>query len=442
MSGQAGHHGLRGRFRSGITWNSVAVLVVNGATFAVTVLAANMLGKRLFGAYAVVQSTLMTVAMIATFATGAMTAKYVAEFRSAAKERAGRVLALCQLFALASGLVAAGLVILGRHWLAAHVLREPALAGSLAIAAAAIPFLILNAVQTGALVGLEQFKSVAQSGVWTSLQFIALAAFALWAGGMEGAFAAFGINALSQFLLLRWHLGKRLSTHGIAVDYRTCWKERNILHRFALPAAMSGFTAMPALWLANVCLVRQADGYSQMAEYGAANTLRLMVLILPNIVSVVGLSMLNYQKGLGDDYTYRRTYLAGLALCAGAVLGGVAAMLLAGPWLLAIFGKGFGQSHTVLLILLLSTLPEAMAVSAYQVIQSQEKMWLSFFLVALPRDGAIVFLAAIWAPVFGAAGLACAYAAGWLVALLSILLLVRRLGLKADPRSSSLAAVS
>ena len=72
--------------------------------------------------------------------------------------------------------------------------------------------------------------------------------------------------------------------------------------------------------------------------------------------------------------------------------------------------------------------------AAYQVIQSQTKMWLSFFAIAIPRDVLIVGLAYLLIPTHGAKGLAAAYTIAWTVAALVIGAIVYHIGLHSDSR--------
>jgi O-antigen/teichoic acid export membrane protein len=106
-----------------------------------------------------------------------------------------------------------------------------------------------------------------------------------------------------------------------------------------------------------VFLVRQFDGYTQMALYSAASNFRIIVLFLPNIVNNVGMSLLNYQKGLKDEGRYRQVFWANMALTVSSVVMGALAVVLFGPLLLGAFGKSFSQGFPVV-VLVLSTLPE------------------------------------------------------------------------------------
>ena len=68
-------------------------------------------------------------------------------------------------------------------------------------------------------------------------------------------------------------------------------------------------------------------------------------------------------------------------------------------------------------------------------VQSQAKLWLSLFVVALPRDTLIVLAAYTLTPSLGALGLAAAYLIGWTVALCTTSALTVRLGIHAGLNS-------
>jgi hypothetical protein len=74
------------------------------------------------------------------------------------------------------------------------------------------------------------------------------------------------------------------------------------------------------------------------------------------------------------------------------------------------------EAYPVLLLLLLASFFEAISLGAYQIIQAQEKMWFSFFAIALPRDLMGVILAYFLTAIYGALGLALAYSISWILA--------------------------
>ena len=70
------------------------------------------------------QGTLLPIAIMANLATGYTATKYVAEYRSTDRERAGRIAALCGSCAWRPRRLATAVFIAVSPWLAAHVLRR------------------------------------------------------------------------------------------------------------------------------------------------------------------------------------------------------------------------------------------------------------------------------------------------------------------------------
>ena len=165
---------------------------------------------------------------------------------------------------------------------------------------------------------------------------------------------------------------------------------------------------MPVVWLANVLLVRQPEGYAQMGIFTAAYSLRTMIIFLPSLMNNVGMSLLNNQKGMENERNYKRIFLTNIVLTQSVVLIGSLIVILLGPWLLRAFGKDFAEGYTVLLILVFSAIAETLSTAIYQVIQSQERMWLSFFSINAPWCIAFIISAYIYIPANLASGLAWA----------------------------------
>lgn len=424
--------GLWVRLQRGIAWNLIGSVFNQGSTLAVNVIIANLLGRQVFGEYAMIQSTLVTLAVIAQLATGYTATKYVAEFRSTDQDKTGRILGLCSVISATTACIASLALLGGASWLAANTLRAPHLAPGLMIAAGVVLFTVMNGYQMGALAGLESYPALGKAGIISGSLYLTICTVAAWTGGLNGALAGLVMSALLQWIILNSFLRRESARQNIVICYHGLWQERTVIMMFSLPAALSGLVTIPALWLAYTFLVRQPRGYDQMALYSAANSFRVIVLFLPQIMNNVGMSLLNYQKGIGDEGRYRKVFWANMALTAGTVVIGALTVVLFGQWLLGIFGRSFGEGYPVLLVLMLATVVEGLAVAAYQVIQSQEKLWLSLFAIVLPRDGSIVFLAYFFSPLYGAVGLAWAYTLGSILGFVVVISLAGRLGLRVD----------
>jgi O-antigen/teichoic acid export membrane protein/SAM-dependent methyltransferase len=420
---------MRSRFQTGITYNAVGAVFNQGSTFAVNAIVANLLGRHTFGEYAMVQSTLLALALIAQMGTGYTATKYVAEFRSTDRDRAGRVLGMLSIFAVISAGIAALVLLFLAPWIAGSVLKAAKLGPALGIGSGVLLFAALNGFLIGALAGLESYRTLARALMWSGIAYLVVCTGSAWWAGLNGAVEGLAFSGLIQFVLLAFSLRRECSLQGIRIHYVGIAQERPIIVKFALPGALSGMTSMPALWLASAFLVRQPNGYSQMAIYSASFGLMAAVLFLPNITNSVGMSLINYHKGTGNEREYRRTFWINVVVTATIVIPGAGIFALLGPDLLHLFGKDFKDGYPVLLILLLATIPEGFTIAINQIVQSSERMWLAVSAVNLPRDSSIAILAFLLAPSLGARGVASAYFIGRLLAFLTISVIVWRTGL-------------
>jgi O-antigen/teichoic acid export membrane protein len=415
----------------------VNAVFTQGSVFLSNIVVANLLGREIFGEYGMIQSTLLTLSGVAQVATGVTATKYVAEFRSTDKEKTGRILGICSALTFVTGVIASFLLLAGGTWLATRTLRAPHLSRGIMIASGYVMFTVVNGYQAGALAGLEGYRTLARAGTLQGGLHFSVVTLCTWFYGLEGALAGLVASSAGRWLLYHRALRTAGREQGISLTYDGLWQERGIVLKFALPAALSGFTSMPALWFANAVLVRQDGGYSQMGIYSAANTLRALVLFLPALFNNVGMSLLNNERGLGNESNYRKIFWFNLAATSGVAVAGAGFVAAAGPWLLRAFGKDFVGGGEVLRILMLSTLPEILAVASAQVVQSREKLWLSLFAIALPRDVSIVALAYYLAPRYGAAGLAWAYTVSWMFTMAIVFYLVRTLGIQPHAREAA-----
>lgn len=424
---------LQGRYARGVFWNALGTLFAQGSVFLTAILLARLLGKEVFGELGMIQSTLLTLTSIAQVSTGLTATKYVAEFRDADKARAGRVLGLCSVLTLATGVVATALLLISAPWVAEHMLAAPHLALSLAISAAFVLFSVMNGYQIGALAGLESYKSISVYGALLGAAHLALCGLGAVLWGLHGALTGLAVSALLRWGVYGLVLRREIKKQGITMKRQEGFKERGILYRFALPAALSGLTAMPAIWFGNVLLVRQVEGYSEMGLYTAVNNIRALMLMMPVLLNNVGTAVLNNKFGNKNEVGYWGLYSANIKMSGLLAFAGAVVMILLGDVIPVWYGMRPTDSSLNLIVILSAALVfEALAVSCYQLIQTKRKMWTSFFLVSLPRDLSMIGVAIVFIPIWGASGLGAAYASGWAVALIVITALALRLKMKPD----------
>jgi O-antigen/teichoic acid export membrane protein len=419
---------VRVRATRAIAWNLLGTLFNQGSTFLANLALANLLGVALFGEYAMVQSTIVVFSVLGQMAVGYTATKYVAELRVRHPERTGRLIGW---LAAASGVMATVATValaLSAPWIASVILHAPGVSEPLLLAAGVLFFTIANGFLTGALAGLEAYAVLGRIGVVSGSVYLAAALSGGALGSVPGVIIGIALSGSLQWGLLSRALRAEARRQGIVLQLRLDARDTGIVARFALPAALNGFVSVPAIWFGNALLVRQSGGFDAMALFAAANSFRIIVLFLPNIVNNVNMALLNNQKGVEDRRGYRRVFWANLAATSGIVLAGGLVIGALGPWLLAAFGPEFRVAYPVLLVLMLATIPESLSLALLQVVQSHERMWFTFWGVNVPSYGVLAVLAWWLIPEHGPTGLAWAYAAGWTVAFGANLMMVRRLG--------------
>ncbi len=432
---------LVSRLLTGTFWNGLALALNQGGTFLGSILVARLLGQMAFGEYAIVLATLMSVAVLAQTGLAFAATKYIAEFRSVDPLRTGRIVGLCQVLGPALAALCALGVAVAAPFVAQPALGSAKLALPLAVGAVFILFYAANSYQVGALTGLERYRAlVLPAAVCMLLTVVAIAAGARM-GGVTGA-----LVGLSGATAIRWYLHQRALKSecrkaGIAIASAGIWREAPLLYGFAVPAALSGFLMIPGLWITNAWLVRQPGGYTQLAHYAAALTLRLMVMFVPTLMNAVGLSILNNSRRGSTAESFALVHRLNRLALTGSTAAAALLMALLGRSLLNIFGSGFAAAGgSILWLLLASAVLESVFLGYFQIVQSTGRMWMALGTIAIPWQAAFVGSAYFLIPRFGASGLAASNLIGISAALLATWIVAARLHQVGKRNSMSLPA--
>jgi O-antigen/teichoic acid export membrane protein len=415
---------LRLRCASAAYWALVGSTLSRALSLGTWMVCARVLGVSAFGGLNMVQSTAGTLGTLAGLGLGLTATRYVAEYRVSAPQRAGCILSLSQLMAVTAG---AGVTI-SLVWLAPRlstaVLAQPALATPLAIGGGLVFFSSLNGYQTGALAGLEAFRTIAHVSLWCGLCSFPVILLGVWTYGLNGAVSgmvfAVGLNCVLNHLALR----RECIRSGIQPSLSGCWKEIPILYHFSLPSLLTSALISPATWLCNAWLVRHKAGYVELGLYGAADRWRLAILFVPASVFGTILPMLSNMRGAGDFSGFQKVFRANVLFTSSlVVLPTIVITILSQP-IMSMYGPGYRRGWLVLIVLCLSALPETLNTSLGQPLIT-ESMWrrLSFNILL---TGLLLLTGWALIPPLGALGLALAYGGSLTITSAALFLYVRR----------------
>lgn len=401
------------RLARGVFWSTFGTVSSRAVSLATMVVVARLLGRRAFGEFGMVQSTVAMLGTFAGFGLGLTSTKYIAEYRATNPQRAGRILGLAGLSTtLTSGILAVALA-LGAPWLATHSLNAPTLGTPLRISAAVLFFAALNGAQAGALAGFEAFRATARANLLAAVVaaplFIVAAAWRGLLGVVWASAIQFGVLWLLNHLALR----REAQRFQVPVAWSGALQELPVLWKFSLPALLAGAMVGPMHWLCGAVIVNQPDGYAEMGLFSAANQWFAILMLVPTLLGGVILPLLAEQVGNLDQRRAHKTLIAAMRINALVVAPIVVLGLLASPWIMALYGPEFRGGWPTLMVVLLTAALLAVQAPVAQLIIAQGHMWVAFL---MNLGWALVFVGLnyLWRDA-GAWGMASARGVAYLV---------------------------
>lgn len=363
------------RFAKGMFWSLAGSLISKGMGLLSSILVARMIGKSVFGELGVIQNTIGMLGTFAGFGLGLTATKFIAEYRSADPERAGRIRGLSSAFAWVTGTLASSVLFMFAPWLAKHTLAAPHLADLLRICSLLLFLTSINGAQTGALSGFEAFKTVARINLWSGFANFPLMVGGVYVAGLRGAvwgmIAAAGVNWLLNHLAIR----RECRIAGVPYTYKSCWEERGVLWRFSLPSVMGGVLIGPVMWGASALLVNQPNGYAEMGVYNAVMRIKQVPELVLGMVMAPLLPILSEQFGNRSFGQYNKTlrYAFTLSLL---VLVPVSLVQIAVPDVtLMPYGKEFNGNRQVVQWLMIHSILVGLFSPFGTIVASMNRMW-------------------------------------------------------------------
>jgi O-antigen/teichoic acid export membrane protein len=402
------------RFAQGASWSLLGMGAAQGLGVLGSIITARLLGKVTFGEFGMVTGTVGAFGVMAGLGLGVTATKYVAEHRSDDPLRAGQILGLATRVAALTGGAAALILFAIAPWLAAKTLNAPHLTGELRLGCVLLFLNALDGMQTGALAGLEAFKSTARVGILRGLLAFPLIVAGVWFFGLTGAVAATVLVGSAGWWLSQQALRTACDQAGVPISYTGTRRNLPILWRFSLPAFLSAVMVAPVLWLANTILVNQPGGYGELGLFNAANQWRTALMFLPSVLLRVALPLMASSVGARRPAEFGRTLLLTQNVTVAVVLpAGTLLMFLADP-IMTVFGKEFAHGGPVLVGVVCSLMISSIGSGTGAAIEARGRMWGG---LALNLSWGVVLIAVVWlsAASWGALSLAFGSALAYLL---------------------------
>lgn len=399
---------LASRFAHGAFWTLVGTIFSRLFALVTAVVTARLLGKGGFGELGIIQSTIGLMGTCAAFGMGLTATKYVAELKGKDPTRTGNIIALANVVAIISGGLMTLALMFSAPWLAQKTLNAPHLAPELQVSSLLLLISGFLWVQNGTLAGFQAFKILARISFLQGLATLPVTLILIYFMGLMGAVISLNVSALLGTVLSFRALSYECIPFGIKVTYKGFWKELRSLWDFSFPALLASSMLPAVMWAANAILVNQPHGYSELGVFNAANQFRIIILFLPNILSMVTIPLLSEVHGKDDPERFARIVNLNLKTIWSMVIPFGFLAIGLNSWLMALYGPQFHEGRLILALMVCVAIVFIAGNTIGQALISSGLIWANFFL-NLGWAALFLLTAYCFIPSMGALGLAFSY---------------------------------
>jgi len=367
---------LGARFARGAFWAFLGTGIARAISMLTSIVSARLLGSTQFGELGMVRSTVSTFGVFAGLGLGLTATKYISEYRTIDPDRAGRTLGLTVVFSLLSSAVCAVTLYIVAPWIANSVLGATQLVSLLRVGALLLPVSVFSGALTGALAGLEAFRSIARIACLSSLVGLPLTLAGIRLMGVVGAITSICLTQALNSYLSTVALRKECARAGVRVTLAGWRTEVSVLWQFSVPAFLSAIAVSPFQWVANAMLASRPGGFRELGVFNAANQWRTALMFLPGVLGRVAMPMLSAEQHAGDGDRFDAVMDMNQSINTLVVVPITMLVLFLRGEIMSLYGADFAQGNTVLMGIAVGTCVAAIGSPAGSAIQAKGRMWL------------------------------------------------------------------
>jgi len=388
-------------------WILIGNVISKFALLVATIFVTKYLGKKEYGQFGIIKSTILMFAMFAGLELGMTATKYISQYKSTDKLKVERIVGLSTLFSIIISIAVTVLIFFFAKEIAIQIKAEN-LVQEIKISSFILFFSSLNGIQNGILSGIEKFKEQSINGAIAGVFSCVFLVLTSKYYNLDMVIIAFGFNYVIIFLLNLYTLRFFYKDFKIKIFDKRNLKEFQVLWKFSLPAILAGVMIAPVIWLCNYLLVNQPNGYYEMASFDIANQWRNTVLFIPSALAQIALPMLASQVGNKKEYRIILNKNIKMNLYIGISFSLI--FIILSPIITLVYGKDYKDTQIPLIIMFLTTALITVNNVVGQGIASQGKMWIGFY---VNLAWAIILISCTYILVqryqFGAIGLSFSY---------------------------------
>lgn len=366
------------RFAQGAFWSLFGTAVGKILVLIAGIICARILGKEVFGQFSLLRSTINMFLVFGSAGLGLTATKYISEYLREEKKHVVSIYKLTIRAITILALIISISVFFTSGLISSISLHDPNLNNAVKIVSIILFITSINIAQNGALIGFEDFKSIALNTLFGStVEFVAMIVGAKLSG-LEGALLGFGIGWLIVAILNRVALHRQLRVNGIRLNSEPILKEDyKKLYNFTLPATLSSILVLPVLWYCRSLLTGIENGNSELGIFEAAYQWRIILMFIPTSLAQIILPILSSLTRSDNQVKYKRVLYTSILLNGVVALAIALVVYFCRDMIMHSYGDDFDNTKP-LTIMVFSTVFSSIANALSLSISSRAKMWASF----------------------------------------------------------------
>lgn len=369
-------HDIANRLVHGAFWTFTGTAIGKFCFFLSGILCARILGKDIFGELGIIRSTIGMFIVLGATGIGVTATKFISQYRKDSPDHAASVYQLSNRFSLVIGLAIVILLLLFSHVIAEHILDSPDLDTIIRYGSIMLFVSILNGIENGTLMGLEDFRSIAINTLWGGIAEAVLMVAGAYYFHLSGAIIGFGLGITLLYILNFFSVRRSFARNHIDIKKGRIRKEDwKLLYTYSIPATLSAIMVTPAFFIIRTLLVK-SNGFGELAIFEAADQWKVILLFIPGAISQIVLPIL---ASITNNKEFKNTLLANIIGISCISLLFAIFTLLASNMIMNFYGNGF-EDTTPLILLGFSTVFSSVSNVIEMSVYSKDKIWTSFLL--------------------------------------------------------------
>jgi O-antigen/teichoic acid export membrane protein len=370
---------LRSEFGRNAAWFTLLSGVERCIAVVQTILISRALGIAEYGAYGLLFGTIGFVASVAGLQMGLTATVFISKYRVSEKARVAAVISTVQRFGWIVGLVFVVATVpfgerISRFLLGSGTYEVPLVLGSLFVAAS-----IASGVQDGIAQGFEIFGVLAKLKIALSVLVVACVYPAATEFGLSGVLIATLLGLLVKLCVLSRAVAVcrtecQIPSTGSGVSFGS------LASNFAIPSMAVSLGLGFLTWFGMYWLSRQPAGFESVAIVSTGLQWRNPILLISASLGTVAVPAFSRLDGAGDGEAARRLFRLTSAATFGLGALAVASIAVLSGTILDFYGQGFRAGWMSFVVLVISTLPTAMAGVHLQKLVASGRMWRQLWL--------------------------------------------------------------